>query len=510
MPRLTNDPTPCRTNHPALSHRSGGRYGKGLWFFLLVAAIMLSACGGGTSNSASPLPPPTVSGNWQFNMAEQLNPDPNGLSFTGGLQGGFLLQNNGMVAGTATFSFSPAPSALDPDPTVCNSGSAAITGTITGQTVSLTAVANSQTLLTLAGTLSLDGSTMTGSYTSTNGAGCGIVSTQEWSAFLVAPLTGPIQGSFHSTGGTAGLNEQDFLVSGSLTQAANSGASSATVTGTLNFVNSTTGLSDYPCFAEATVDGYISGNTVVLQIIGAGTNGPNVGQIGASAGSGLQPVTFAATQGGYILHAVAGAGYAVYAAACGGGSLANPADFGIICLGVNSTTACQQPITLAPSALIFPSQTVGSPPTTQTVTLTNTAGATLSGVTLMLTNSGVGNFSETDTCGLGAVPSQGQPFNLNSQQSCVITIGFSPLENCAAGTLAAQCLTATLAVTSPSNDAIFTLPITGGVMINEASTSEPDFRTELRSTGQSGNPAQTLQRSGTRFFQYVEHHAGTY
>ncbi len=482
---------------------------KGLLPLMLLAGTMtLSACGGGTSPGSTQILP-TLSGNWQFNMAEQVNPDPNGLSFVGGLQGGFLLQSKGAVAGTATFSFSPAPSALDPDPTVCNSGSAAITGTINGQAVSLTAVANNQTLLTLTGTLSLDGSTLTGSYTSTNGAGCGIVSTQEWSAFLVPPLTGPIQGSFHSAGGTAGLDEQDFLVSGALSQAVNTGGSSAAVTGTLNFVNPTTDLSDYPCIAEASVDGSISGDVVVLQIIGAGTNGSNIGQIGASAGSGLQPVTFAPAQGGYILHAVAGAGYAVYAAACGGGSLADPADFGVICLGVNSATACPQLITLAPSALSFLSQTVGSPPTTQTVTATNTSGTTLAGVTLTLTNNGANNFTETDTCGLGGVPSQGGPFNLNSGQSCVITVAFAPLQNCAAGTVATQCLTATLAVTSPNNDAIFTLPITGGVT-NTASASELDFRTELRSTNQSWHPAQTLESSGTRPFQDVEHHAGIY
>ena len=89
---------------------------------------------------------------------------------------------------------------------------------------------------------------------------------------------------------------------------------------------------------------------------------------------------------------------------------------------MNSATACQQPITLAPSALIFLSQTVGSPPTTQTVTLTNTSGTTLAGVTLTLTNNGASNFTETDTCGLGGVPSQGGPFNLNSQQSCALRL----------------------------------------------------------------------------------------
>jgi hypothetical protein len=488
---------------------------------LLVSVMTLSACGGGVSDSTSSLPPPTLSGNWQFNMAEQLNSDPNGISFVGGLQGGFLLQNNGTVAGTATFSFSPAPSAIDPNPIVCNSGSAAIKGTITGQTLNFTAVANNQTLLTLTGTLSLDGSTMAGSYTSTNGAGCGIISTQQWSAFLVPVLTGSVQGSFHSAGGPAGLNEQDFFVSGSLLQAANTGAATAIVTGTLNFVNPITDFSDYPCFALATVNGYISGNTVVLQIMGA--NGSNtIGQIGATAGSGStsQVVTFDSTQSGYVLHATAGVGYAVYAAACGGGSLQSPADFGSICLGVNSTTACQQPITLTPSALIFPPQTVGSPSTLQTITLASTSGSALSGVTLTLTDSGgPGDFTETDTCGFGGVPSAGGAFNLNPHQSCVITIAFSPLENCATGTLADQCLTAILAVTSPNNDAIFTLPITGGVSVGAALTAGLDFGAKgateaslprlLSSPARAGHPVQPPPTSSARSFRDEHYHAQT-
>ena len=282
MPILTKNPNPCRSNHQPLWPRFRVGCVKGLLLLLLAETLILSACGGGGSNNASPFPPPTLEGNWQFNMAEQLNPDPKELSFTGGLQGGFLLQNNSAVAGTATYSFSPAPTPIAPNPTVCTSGSAAISGTLSGQTVSLTAVADNQTLLTLTGTLSLDGSTMSGSYTSTDLGGCGMASTQQWNAFLVQPLTGSIQGTFHSGGGTAGLNEQDFLVSGSLTQALNTGAANAAVTGNLNFVNATTNVSDYPCFGLASVSGQISGNTVTLQILG--TDGSTWGQIGEPAG----------------------------------------------------------------------------------------------------------------------------------------------------------------------------------------------------------------------------------
>jgi len=441
-------------------------------FWLLAGTILLSACGGGNSNPSSQLPA-TLSGNWQFTMAA-----PADGSFLGGLEGGFLLQNHASVTGAAAYSVAlPA----NPNPTVCNSGSAAITGSLTGQSVALTAAAGTQTF-TLDGTLSFDGSTMAGTYTSTagraaDGSACGTAQPPsglpglQWSAILVPPLTGPIQGTFHSTGGAAGLSEQDFALSGTILQGQNTGASNATVTGNLDFVYPGTNLSDYPCLTVATVSGQISGNTVVLEI--AGANGSNVGQIGPSPGSGVQTVTFDPTPGGYALESLAGAGYSVYAAGCGGGSLESPADFGNLCLAVNSTSACLQPITLTPPVLSFPSQTSGSPSTLETITLANASGASLGGLTLTLTNNGgVDNFTETDTCGLNGVASLGEPFMLGKNQSCVITISFTPAEGCPAGAAAAACLAATLTVTSPVNDVIFDVAISGGVTPSRASAPQ--------------------------------------
>jgi hypothetical protein len=469
MRTFAKDPMPRRTRPELFSPWFCEWCVGSLCFLLLAGTILLSACGGGNSNAGSQIPA-KLSGNWQFTMAA-----PADGSFLGGLQGGFLLQNNTAVTGAAAYSVAlPA----NPNPTVCNSGSAAITGTLTGQSVAFTAAAGTQTF-TMTGTLSFDGSTMGGTYTSTagtaaNGTPCGTVQPPsglpglQWSAILVPPITGPIQGTFHSTGGAAGLSEQDFAVSGTILQGENTGASNATVTGSLNFVYPGTNLSDYPCLTVATVSGQISGNIVILQI--AGAVGSNVGQIGPSPGAGLQTVTFDPTQGGYVLQSLAGAGYAVYAAACGGGSLDSPADTGNICLAVNSTTACLQPITLTPPALSFPSQTLGSISTLETITLANTSGASLGGLTLTLTNnSGMDNFTETDTCGLNGVSSLGEPFILGKNQSCVITIAFTPLENCSAGASAAACLSAMLTVTSPDNDAIFNVAITGGVAASAAS-----------------------------------------
>jgi hypothetical protein len=472
MEILTTDRTPVGTSRESLSPKSCSAV-----LLLLAATIILSACGSSSTSRTAPINL-SVSGNWQYTMA----PPPDG-SFVGGLQGGFLLQNDGAITGAATYSVS-LPGLLVP----CNTGSAAITGTISGQAVkTLTAVAGTQTF-TLTGTLSPDGSSMSGTYSSTAGAAgdgspCGTAQTGlQWSAMLVPPLTGSIAGSFHSAGGAAGLNEQDFLVSGALNQAANTGMSSAALTGNLNFLNALTNTSDYPCLSAASLSGQISGNSVTLQIVGS--DGSELGLIGEPIGSlgntGVQPVTLASSHSGYILQG-AGPSYLVSTQPCPGGlgNVNAAGDFGNICLALNGTSACQQPMSLTPSALIFPDQVVGSPETIQTITLVNTSGANLGGVTLTLANnSGAPNFSEIDACGLDGGPSLGEPFVLESGQACVVTIDFAPQETCAPGTPPSQCpspLLATLMLNSPSDDVILTVPITGtGISEGEAATREGD------------------------------------
>jgi hypothetical protein len=448
--------------------------GAGLWVAMVAATMMLSACGGGSSSGSQNIV--TLSGDWQFTVAA-----PADGSFSGGLQGGFLLQNNSAVTGGAAYSVS-LPQAATP----CNSGSASITGTISKQTVNLTATAGTQTF-TLTGTLSFDGSTMAGTYASTagtaaDGTPCGTAQAGlQWNATLVPPLTGGILGSFHSTGGSTGLMNQDFAVSGDLTQAANTGASSASLTGTLSFLNPATNLSDYPCFTLATVNGQISGNSVTLQLLGK--DGSTLGQIGepasSSAATGVNPVTFDSAQGGYIVHG-GGPSYLVATTTCPGSltSTTTAGDFGNICLALGSATGCQEAVTLTPASLTFPAQAAGAT-STQTITLTNAWGATLNGLTLALTNNQAGapNYTETDTCGVGGAPSLGQAFSLLSGQSCTIKVTLSP--QC--GTQCSSPLTATLTVNSPQStdgDTVFTAPITGSVSGGAAVASVIDFAVE--------------------------------
>lgn len=482
------------------------------WLLSLLASLMvLSACGGSSSDPSQSTG--QLAGNWQFTLAA-----PSDNSFLGGLQGGFLSQNNSSVTGAAVYTIL-LPAQAGGSPTICSSGSAAIAGTVIGQNVTLTAVAGSQTY-TLTGGLSADGSTMMGTYTSTKGQNCGTAQTGlQWSATLVPSLTGTVQGSFHSVLNPK-LKNQDFVVSGALTQGANVGATSATVTGTLTFQG-------YPCLTTASVNGQVSGNSVILQIIAS--NGLDVGQIGAPAGlsnPSPAPVAVVSSVAGVVLQGPNG--YGVSTSACPGGNV--PGDVGNVCLGLGNTTSCTQPILLSPASLSFPAQQVGSAPTTQTITLTNSdlSGTPLSGLSLAFTLinpqpgitspfgpsdfDGLPSFTEQDNC----ASSPGSSFSLGPQQSCSITIAFSPQQSCPwlpstslLGEPPSACpfpLAATLTVNSPvSADSLtaFALPVSGiGFSALVPSTPELDFGSEapgetsapqlLSFTNQGRAPVQIL------------------
>ncbi|MGA9389704.1 MAG: choice-of-anchor D domain-containing protein, partial [Candidatus Sulfotelmatobacter sp.] len=423
--------------------------------------------------------------------------------------------------------------------TNCNSGTATVTGTMSGQSVNLTATIgsldqngnpSSQTIALSGGALSANNSSIqNGMYTVTPGYAYVDVNGQStllpcgtaqdagtWSATLVPPLTGGFQGFFHSTIG-AGFANQNFPVSGTFTQGPNIGAASASVTGTLLFQDPVTLLNNYPCLSTASVNGTISGNSVLLQIFS--TNGTPVGQIGQTPGSANPPtaVTLNSTQSGYVVQNLTGAtagnnggGYAVTTKSCSTG------DAGNLCLALGGSKACNQPITLTPFSLSFTPQLLGSAPTTQTITLTNNSSSALSGLKLLFTEqdsllfyssgggdfNGVHNFTEQDNC------TQQGSITLNSGASCPITVFFSPQESCPwlpqpqggasiDGLPPAKCplpLTASLTVTVPSGsvdaDSEFSVPVTGtGLSLVVPSGPEIDFGWEAFG---EASPPQTL------------------
>jgi hypothetical protein len=517
MKRTTSGGARERKQWEALVRYSFGGDVKSSFFLVLAGLVFLSSCGGSSSSSSTPSGG-TLGGNWQFTMAP-----PTDSTFVGGLQGGFLLQKQGSVTGGVTYSVLVPSQEQGGIPTLCNSGSAPVTGTISGQSVTLTAAAGAQTF-TLTGTLTGDGSTMAGTYSSTDGAGCGTVQTAlQWSAISIPPLTGSVQGNLHSVLSSpnpvldTSLRDQDFPITGTLTQGANLGASNATVTGTLSFQG-------YPCLDVASVNGTISGTSVILQIFAF--NGLNVGQIGAPAGfSNPSPVVFGSSAGGTGAVLQGANGYGVTTINCPGGIIAG--DIGNVCLAIGNATGCTQPILLSPASLTFPAQQVGSAPTSQTLTLTNTdpSGATLSGLSLLFSPQagntslfgasdfdGLPNFTSQDTC----ANSPGSTFSLAPQQSCSITIAFSPQQSCPwlpsvalGGEPPSLCpfpLFAKLTVNSPvsaDSDTAFAVPITGaGFSTIVPSTPELDFGAEALS---EASPPQLLSfiNQGTNSVQIL-------
>jgi len=405
-----------------------------LWISLLgVLPIITLAtgCGTSTSQSSSTSSGP-MAGNWQFQMQT-----PGDSSFVGAVPSsctpeyenqppplcfsGFVLQDGQSLTGQLIYAIAlPVQNA---PPSLCSSGSGALSGKINNQDVTLTLGAGAMTF-TFTGTLSADGSTITGTYNSTDGKGCGTEqSAIPWTANIVQPLTGSVQGSFHSTG-IGLLNGQDFPVTGTLTQGTNIGASNATVTGKLAF-------QDYPCLGAVNVNGQISGNTVRLQLFTG--NGLDVGEIGTPS-----VAMFGSTPQGGVLHGTNA--YGLTTSQCPGGN--GPGDKGNLCLALGGSTVCTEPVVLSPAALTFPPRTLGETPFAEQVTLTNTdpSGATLNGLTLSFDPLGgapnpfggfsdfdlLANYTERDTC----AASLGTPFSLGPGKTCVITVSFSPQQSC--------------------------------------------------------------------------------
>jgi hypothetical protein len=99
--------------------------------------------------------------------------------------------------------------------------------------------------------------------------------------------------------------------------------------------------------------------------------------------------------------------------------------------------------TLAPGAINFGNQAVGSASSSQTVTLTNTGNATLTINSIMITGPQSSEFAQTNTCGTGVA----------SGAKCTISITFNPA--------AAGSRSATLNVADNAGDSPQTVALTG-------------------------------------------------
>jgi len=357
----------------------------------LLGSAVLTSCG-----SSSSVPPPNqgaLAGNWQFTLTKTTAPH------TVTLISGFLQQTGKAVTGSVQFT---PPISAPP----CG-GSFAVSGTSDGQNVNLT-INEGGASVTLTGTASA--SSMGGSY-NTVATGCGKSETGTFTAILVKPLNGTIQGVFHSTDTNgSNFNGADFQVTGQILQGDNVGSSFASVTGTLSAVN-------YPCFTSATLSGLITGTSIQLNIIG--TNGATIGQIGA-----LMPVAIRPDGSGFSGFG-GGSGAGPYAVDKSSTCLNDPinnimtSDLGNVCVDLGTGTQCRQSAVFSLNPLSFNPIQTGLGTSTQTVTLTNQSTNAID-LTGFGSISGVEYSADVSACGSA----------LAAGASCSIPITFAPVAAC--------------------------------------------------------------------------------
>lgn len=212
---------------------------------LLCSAMLLAGCGSNNNSNSSPSAPGALSGNWQMSLL----PTGKKLAKT---QSGFLVQTGSTVTGSLMVLDSPC------------SGVGDVTGTIDSTGVSLT-VNPTQLQVSLTGTVGSDQKSMSGDFTILQ-FGCSGTSSAPlsgtWTANLVAPLNGKIQGTFTSQGVT-------YPVSGQISQGPNTGISTAALSGNIT-------VSGY-CFLGAGFTGTVSGTALVLNLLNP--DGSQAGQM---------------------------------------------------------------------------------------------------------------------------------------------------------------------------------------------------------------------------------------
>jgi hypothetical protein len=218
---------------------------------LLALSLVMAGCSSSSSKN-DPAGNRPLTGNWQMSLQpsnSKLKPNP---------QSGFLVQSSDAVTGSVSVTDAPC------------SGVAPVSGTVTGNTVSLT-LSPSGIEVILDGNIDSGNTSMSGTYNILS-TGCSGTETAPqsgtWTANQVSPINGTIIGTF-----TSKHTALPYSVTGMASQAANTGVSSVALTGNLS-------VNGY-CFASATINGVVSGTDVVMNLIAS--DGSQIGQVQASS-----------------------------------------------------------------------------------------------------------------------------------------------------------------------------------------------------------------------------------
>ncbi len=223
---------------------------------LLITLIAATACGGGknaTTASSGPL-----SGNWQIALVRHAVPTPP-LIYTG-----FLIESGDSISGSLILGSGFIGSGC--------SGVGPISGNVNGQNLTLN-ISEFGEDVSLTGAISSSSPPLNGQFSFLAGGCNAFPGTGTWSAFQVAPINGAFHGTFTST--LPPPNNGTVDVVGALTQGPNTGASTATLTGSI----SVAGAPHFCSYlSTATITGLISGTSISLSLFGP--NGSLITQLG--------------------------------------------------------------------------------------------------------------------------------------------------------------------------------------------------------------------------------------
>lgn len=251
-----------------------------------VLAASLS-CGGGSGKSAASQGGGSLSGNWLITLTRHANPDVP-LYYTG-----FLVQSGNAVTGSLILGTGEVG-------TNCN-GVGPITGTVSGQNVSFTINEFGQEW-SLTGSLPSGNTPMGGQFSTLAGGCTNFANTGTWTATPIAPVSGNFHGEFVSVSGNGTLE-----VTGTLTQGANMGLSTAMLNGTIVATGAPHFCSYLPPSTldpvtqvpiSNTITGVISGTTLSLSLFRPdGSQIAQIGQIGVLNNSPAPPLVTVSPDG---------------------------------------------------------------------------------------------------------------------------------------------------------------------------------------------------------------------
>jgi hypothetical protein len=216
---------------------------------VLAALCVLLFAGCGASSKPAVQSQGQLTGNWQLALAKSAT------AAAMKNQSGFFQQSGSQVTGNLQMYVGNQ---------ACP-GVGTVTGSLTGQNVSLTIADQGQTE-DLTGTLDASGSTMSGTYAILS-TGCGQSETGVWTATQVQPFSGNFTANL-----TANGNGTQWTVNGTISQGPNDG-SAASVSGPMSSTDPTTTPS---CFSSATFTGTVSGTSLIWNV--SDSNGVQLGQ----------------------------------------------------------------------------------------------------------------------------------------------------------------------------------------------------------------------------------------